>query len=153
MLVSPNCLDFSNHSQSSALFQGCGDGRYFQVNERISVVGVDICLELLKQTNISGKLCDVVAANNICLPFRSNCFDATISVNVIHHLATRERRLQSLSELARVLKPGGKLLVYVWALEQNHRGFSSQDVMVPWRNPPTEEGRIGRIGRIYELKN
>lgn len=52
------------------------------------------------------------------LPIRSNCIDFCISIAVLHHLATNERRLKALMEINRVLAIGGQALVYVWAKEQ-----------------------------------
>lgn len=37
---------------------------------------------------------------------------------VLHHVASRPRRLRLLRELARVLRPGGRALLTVWASEQ-----------------------------------
>lgn len=34
--------------------------------------------------------------------------------------------------MARVLAPGGQLMIYVWAMEQKNRHFEKQDVLVPW---------------------
>lgn len=34
--------------------------------------------------------------------------------------------------MARVLMPGGQMMVYVWAMEQKNRRFEKQDVFVPW---------------------
>ncbi|RUS83587.1 hypothetical protein EGW08_008641 [Elysia chlorotica] len=78
---------------------------------------------------------EVSAANNFALPFRDASFDAVISIGVIHHFASREKRLKALDELSRILAPGGKLMVYVWAFEQTHRKFDSQDVLIPWVRP------------------
>lgn len=61
---------------------------------------------------------DVAVADTTCLPYRSRCFDVAISIAVIHHLATRARRLEAVRELLRVVRPGGQVLLYVWALEQ-----------------------------------
>jgi len=63
--------------------------------------------------------------DNLALPFRDECFDAGLSIAVIHHFATTERRVAALKELARVLRIGGKLMVSVWAMEQRHRKVSS----------------------------
>lgn len=52
------------------------------------------------------------------LPLRSNCVDLCISIAVLHHLATNDRRLKALTEINRVLAVGGQALVYVWAKEQ-----------------------------------
>lgn len=55
----------------------------------------------------------------------------------MHHLSSSERRAEAIQSILAHLKPGGKALVYVWALEQesSRRGWSEkddQDVMVPW---------------------
>lgn len=55
---------------------------------------------------------------------RSNLFDAVISIGVIHHMSTEKRRTKAIQELARILKPGGKIMIYVWAMEQRLRKVS-----------------------------
>ena len=85
----------------------------------IVVYGSDICKEL---SELAYKRYEnVIRANNLCLPYRSGSMDAVISVGVLHHFASPQRRLQSVSELSRLLRPGGKLLIYVWAWEQKRR--------------------------------
>lgn len=39
----------------------------------------------------------------------------------------------------RILKVGGIMMVYVWAYEQEHRKFATQDVFVPWHLHDTYE--------------
>lgn len=51
--------------------------------------------------------------------------------------------------MARVLAPGGQLMIYVWAMEQKNRHFEKQDVLVPWNKalcsqPLSESGQPGR---------
>lgn len=67
---------------------------------------------------------------------RSDSFDAVISIAVIHHFSTEKRRLMAIAEMARILRPGGKIMIYVWALEQSQRQFCAQDVLVPWHLTP-----------------
>lgn len=109
---------------------GCGNGKYLNVRDDIVISGSDICKELVELAH--GRHGDVIRANNLCLPYRSESMDAVISVGVLHHFASPKRRLQSVRELARLLRPGGKLLIYVWAWEQKQRKFRAQDVLVPW---------------------
>lgn len=76
------------------------------------------------------------------LPYRSDAFDAAISIAVIHHLSTEEHRLRALRELLRIVRVGGQVLVYVWALEQTENTFHHQDLFVPWdmsKYKPTDE--------------
>ncbi|XP_008272283.2 probable tRNA methyltransferase 9B isoform X5 [Oryctolagus cuniculus] len=51
--------------------------------------------------------------------------------------------------MARVLVPGGRLMIYVWAMEQKNRHFETQDVLVPWNRafcaqPFSESSQPGR---------
>lgn len=75
----------------------------------------------------------VTLCDNLELPFRNECFDAVLSLAVIHHFATTERRVNALRELARILRIGGRVIITVWAFEQKHRRFESQDVLIPWQ--------------------
>lgn len=45
-------------------------------------------------------------------------FDGCICIAVIHHLSTSTRRADAIKELARIVKTTGRILIYVWALEQ-----------------------------------
>lgn len=69
------------------------------------------------------------------MPFRDESLDAVLSIAVVHHFATTERRVCALRELARVTRIGGRLMISVWAMEQSQRKFESQDVLVPWHRP------------------
>lgn len=60
----------------------------------------------------------VLNCNCLQIPLRSNCVDLCISIAVLHHLATNDRRLRALIEINRVLAIEGQALVYVWAKEQ-----------------------------------
>lgn len=84
-----------------------------------------------------------IVADSLNLPHPNGFFDFAISIAVVHHLSTPERRVKAVHSILQTLKPprddreGGKALIYVWALEQKNsrRGWDAgddQDVMVPW---------------------
>lgn len=84
-----------------------------------------------------------IVADTLDLPHPDSSFDFAISVAVVHHLSTSERRSQAINALLQTIKPStntssiGRILVFVWALEQStsRRGWDighDQDVMVPW---------------------
>ncbi|KAK3577111.1 hypothetical protein CHS0354_037144 [Potamilus streckersoni] len=128
----PNVKKFLKLLHPGALVAdiGCGNGRYLNINRRIYKVGLDSCCPLIESCRSKGH--EVMYGDNLSLPFRDNLFDAVISIGVIHHFSSEERRLRAVQELTRILRPGGKLMIYVWAFEQKHRRFDSQDVLVPW---------------------
>nr|XP_020645312.1 probable tRNA methyltransferase 9-like protein isoform X1 [Pogona vitticeps] len=109
---------------------GCGTGKYLDVNSQVYNLGCDYCGPLVEIAR--GKGCEVMVCDNLNLPFRSHCFNAIISVGVIHHFSTKQRRIKAIKEMARVLVPGGQMMIYVWAMEQKNRHFEKQDVFVPW---------------------
>lgn len=89
-------------------------------------------------------LCD-----NLELPFRDGSFDAVLSLAVVHHFATTERRVGAIKELARILRIGGRVIITVWALEQKQRRFESQDVLIPWQKPRTAKNSICSDEGVY----
>ncbi|KAF2905980.1 hypothetical protein ILUMI_00211 [Ignelater luminosus] len=112
---------------------GCGNGKYLNVNTSIFNIGGDKSTRLCEVAR--EKENEVIVLDNLTLPFRDESLDAVLSIAVVHHLATTERRIRALRELARVLRIGGRIIISVWAMEQSHRKFESQDVLVPWHRP------------------
>lgn len=110
---------------------GCGNGKYLKYDEqqRLVMVGTDIAENLLKICR--GRGCEVFTADSLLLPVKSNAFDHAISIAVIHHFSNSNQRKRALKELVRIVRPGGRLLVTVWAFEQNKK-FPKQDLFVPW---------------------
>lgn len=53
--------------------------------------------------------------------------------------------MRALKEMARTLRVGGRIMIYVWAMEQKRRKFEKQDVFIPWNpNPPLSLRGPGR---------
>jgi tRNA (uracil-5-)-methyltransferase TRM9 len=125
---------------SVGLDVGCGNGKYLTVNSDIFIIGSDRSSKLASiaaqhQPHIA------IVADNLALPHGGSVlggkFDFAISIAVIHHLSTPERRQEAISSILECLRKDGKALIYVWALEQksSRRGWDEgheQDVMVPW---------------------
>ncbi|KAG5845025.1 hypothetical protein ANANG_G00134390 [Anguilla anguilla] len=109
---------------------GCGTGKYLNVNREVRTVGCDLCGPLVAKARKQGN--EVLVCDNLRLPFRNSVFSAVISIGVIHHFSTPERRVCAIREMARTVAPGGELMIYVWAQEQKLRRFPKQDVLVPW---------------------
>ncbi|KAI4292368.1 hypothetical protein PAPHI01_1642 [Pancytospora philotis] len=115
------------------LDSGCGNGRQFIGR---NTVGVDYSENLLRAAAAKPHLA-LVRADVVEEPFRDRVFDIVLSIAVVHHLSTHERRLRCLQELRRVLKDGGHGLVYAWSIEASKKQkFSPIDgnaFFVSWR--------------------
>ena len=88
-----------------------------------------------------------LVADALHLPHPRRRFDFAISIAVIHHFSSPQRRVAAIESILAVLKgrgagagaggEAGRALIYVWALEQKNsrRGWDrghAQDVFVPW---------------------
>lgn len=103
-------------SGSLVLDAGCGNGKNMLIRNDLNMVGCDVSNTLLEIC--TGKGLNVCMANITNLPFKEETFDAVICVAVLHHLASYDRRVDAVDQMLKVLKPGGKLFIEVWALEQ-----------------------------------
>jgi malonyl-CoA O-methyltransferase len=114
-------------SDSRVLDAGCGSGRYLLHAQRRGVrqmVGVDLSAEMLararqvigRRSQVAGSLpsgdlrlagCDLIRASLDAIPIRAGWADITICGLTLGHL---EELHAPLAELARVTRPGGRLL-------------------------------------------
>lgn len=93
--------------EHAVLDAGCGSGRVFQhrLAGRVRrVVGVDVTDEPRANANID----DALKANLGSLPLLDETFDLVVMSHVAEHLTEPEAVFR---ELARVLRPGGRLLL------------------------------------------
>jgi len=90
---------------------GCGDGRYLaalEVELPARLAGVDISERILETARERVPRADLRQANLESLPFEDDEFDLVLSSQVIEHVVDRTAALR---ELARVLRPGGALVL------------------------------------------
>lgn len=140
---------------SIGLDVGCGNGKYLPVNPAIHILGSDrsAALVRLARTERGG---DVAVADGLDLPYRPDSVDFVISIAVIHHFSSRERRRECILKLLECVRPvDGRVMVFVWALEQgsSRRGWdesSEQDLLVPWVMK-TKGGPDTTYRRYYHL--
>ncbi|CAI7840452.1 unnamed protein product [Closterium sp. NIES-54] len=85
------------------------------------LIGCDISPPLVSICTQRGF--EAFVADTLSLPLASSRFDAVISVAVLHHLSSETRRKHALREMLRVVKKGGRVLVTVWAREQENPGL------------------------------
>ncbi|CAG8619595.1 1850_t:CDS:2 [Acaulospora colombiana] len=115
--------------------------------------------QFLKGLDVGSVGADIGCGNGKYLGVNKN--DFVISIAVIHHFTTPERRIAAIEELFRIVKQRSHVLIYVWALEQNdaRRKFDKehQDVLVPWvvpasKNNPNrkEEATYNRYYHLFK---
>ncbi len=163
----PEVLSFTTSLSEDALVAdvGCGNGRHARALAAAGhrVVAVDFAHNLLvigrrgSRGRLWGEKILWVQGDAAVLPLRDGSMDAAVCVAVLHHLPSVEERVRGLRELGRILRPGGRVFVSVWALDQPRFRKAVEarrhlpedvrgDVEVPWTMP---DGVV--IPRYYHL--
>lgn len=141
---------------------GCGTGTAGAAFRRTgtTVIGADLseaCLSVAKR-----RLDGVVRADAVALPFIDGAFDAVVSRGALHHLASPEGALK---ELARVVRPGGRVLLadpreFAWlepikhalrakddSFSEDHRAYAVHEYVDMVRS----EFEVEKVQTLYPL--
>lgn len=132
-LIETICDELNIKKGEQILEAGCGTGNLaLKIKERgAKVIGLDNCqeaLDIYQKKDPNTKL--VLADLREKLPFSDNYFDKIASNNTLYAVP-KEKQLETLKELYRILKPGGKIVmsnmqkgwkpmrIYVSAIKEN----------------------------------
>lgn len=123
---------------------GCGNGRLADVIQVADYTGLDLSSQLLTIAKQRFPHHTFVHGSVLQLPFPDKQFDIITCIATLQHIPTVEYRQQAMSEMARVLKPGGRLFMLNWNLAgqaqyQSYRvnqtkGYDEGDYLIPWKN-------------------
>lgn len=134
---------------------GCGNGRHTELLAANAdrAVGVDASRGLLAEARDRaadrGFDADLLAGDAERLPLAADVADLAVYVATVHHLPSRDARVASLDELARVLTADGDALVSAWSTTHDNfdrtEGF---DTTVDWTLPGGET--VPRFYHVYD---
>ena len=146
-------LLFSVKTDSIVYDLGCGNGRNMD-HGSLKFIGIDNCesfVSICKNKNLS-----VINSNITKIPLNNNSADAIICIAVFHHLSSIENRIQSLLEMKRLVKPGGKILISTWSINQpqkTRRTFNNYgNNIVLWNSYGKVYERYYYIFKLDEIK-
>ena len=134
---------------STLLDVGCGNGKNMLYRTVLYFKGIDFSIKLVEICK--NKNLDVIESSMVNIPFNDNIFDGIIVVASYHHLSNDIERKQTLDEIYRVVKFGGKVLIVVWAMEQpsdSKFNFNKSEEMVKW-NSVSNNKTFYRYYHIY----
>jgi len=122
------CIDFINTLKETNLVAdiGCGNGRHLALCAKQCklTIGLDISRGLLviaKNKLMEKKLKNMVFLHSDAshLSIKSQTVDAVLYIASLHNIKDKEKRIQSLIELKRILKKDGCALISVWSRWQD----------------------------------
>lgn len=105
---------FDNFAEGSKLLHaGCGSGQVdIDLQQRYKITAIDIsrdALDLYARYNPEAHR--IEQASILDLPYESGSFDGVYNLGVVEHF-TREEIVKILQQFLRVLKPGGKIVIF-----------------------------------------
>lgn len=117
-----------------------------------NIIGIDVSVEIVSRAKVRAEQCAAIPAEYInCdlrrLPFTSNSFDIIISDSSLDHFNDKSEIATALSELSRVLKPGGTLIITL-----DNRDNLTEPFFRLWIWLGLAPFFIGRTYTIKELK-
>ena len=96
---------------------GCGAGRLtkYMATDFASVIGVDISDDMLEvaRTYIPEPNVDLRLGDGVTLPVETSTVDGAFSAHVFQHFDSFAMARANFSEVARILKPGGTMMVHL----------------------------------------
>jgi len=131
---------------------GCGAGIFLPVIAPLCarLIGIDVSSTFVKYSKQIIEKNDILNASAIKassgnIPFKDNSFDSIIIVDVLHHLRHID---ETLKDVRRILKPGGRLIIY----EPNKLNFVLYLMCLIDRNEwgLLSLGRMGIYKRLLE---
>ncbi|MEK7104199.1 MAG: methyltransferase domain-containing protein [Patescibacteria group bacterium] len=130
---------------------GCGNGRFVDIIKEKGgeYFGTDVSENLINIAKENYPHESFQTTESLKLPFSDNCFDIIYSIAVLHHIPSKDFRLEFLQEAKRVLKLGGLFVLTVWKPKDKQerflkakfllkkifglaRGLDFGDVVEPW---------------------
>ena len=99
-----------DHQAAQILEVGCGTGRWLEslAQGNVQATGLDLSLEMLKQTRLAGRCRQLACGQASHLPFRPQVFDLVFCVNALHHF---EDPATFIAAAADALKTNGVLAI------------------------------------------
>lgn len=118
----------SHHLSGRVLDVGCGIGDF--LNYHKNAVGLDVNPYTVKYCNEQGNEAYLMSEGKY--PFTDGTFDSAVLDNVLEHLESPQ---QVLSEVRRILRPSGNLVVGVpgikgFAADHDHNQFYSEKTLI-----------------------
>jgi len=98
---------------ATALHAGCGSGDVDRsINKQMCIIALDFSINAIHLYNsTNGRCATAVQGNILYLPFDTATFDCVYNLGVMEHF-TEDQINIILCEFNRVLKPGGRLLIF-----------------------------------------
>lgn len=124
---------------------GCGNGRLrSNLLNGIKYIGVDNNQILLKEAKKLHPIEQFIKGDLLKIPLKKEIADVTFCIATLHHIPSAGLRKKAVSELKRITKKNGLVMITTWNLWQKKywksflktifHEYEWNDVFIPWAN-------------------
>lgn len=152
----PLIKKFLSDKKGKILDLGCGSGRNFSAFQTEEIYASDfsenmISLAEKKAKTLNKKIRTYINPSDN-LPFKNNFFDSLICIAVLHCIPSEQKRIKTLKEIHRVLKPNSKALITTWSKNSSRLKNKPKSCFIPWTINQTKEQRYTYTYNLKELE-
>jgi ubiquinone/menaquinone biosynthesis C-methylase UbiE len=124
----------------------CGTGLTVRRYQRpgVRTVALDLSLQSLRYLRRQLPAVDLVCGDLTSLPFAEGAFDKVLCANALQHLPDADHRSRTVAELARVARPGGRVVVTA-------HNYSAIKQRQGWTKAGAARGSSGPVQWIYRF--
>jgi len=131
-------INFLESQKGKVLDLGSGSGRNMVENKNVKYYLTDFSQKMLdlaqkkaKEKNIE---IETKKSNLWEIPYDDNFFDAAICISALHCIEGEDKRIKSIEELHRVLKPKSYALIGVWNARSKRFKDKAKEKMISWQD-------------------
>ena len=140
-----NKLELKNGSL--VLDAACGNGRFLELTNNPSIIGLDLSLNLLNDAKKKGLKNIFILGDLENLPFKDSVFDEVFTVRVLGHLPNIDN---AINEISRVLKKNGRVVIMDY---NRYSLFYTRVLLKPFVKKLRDINRLSGWNKYYSIWN
>ena len=125
---------FLKAQKGNVLDLGSGSGRNVVDNKDKKYHLTDFSQKMLDLAKEKHKDIEIKKSNLWEIPYDDEFFDAAICISALHCVEEEDKRIKSIEELHRVLKPKAKALIGVWNAKSKRFKDKAKEKMISWQD-------------------
>jgi len=127
-------ISFLESQKGKVLDLGAGSGRNVVENKDVKYHLTDFSEKMLDLAKEKHPEIEIKKSNLWEIPYEDEFFDGAISISALHCVEGEDKRIKSIEELYRVLKPKSKALIGVWNAKSKRFKDKAKEKMIKWQD-------------------
>ncbi len=127
-------IRFLESQKGKILDLGAGSGRNVVENKEVKYFLTDFSEEMLKLAKDKHPEIEIKKSNLWEIPYEDGFFDGAICISALHCVEGEDKRIKSIEELYRTLKPSSQALIGIWNARSKRFKDKAKEKMISWQD-------------------